>query len=281
MSAIAKTLGVARSNLAVQVKPKPPKRRGCKPRPDTELVAQIQAIIKTMPTYGYRRVHAILKRNGCVEGKSCPNHKRVYRVMKSHQLLLQRHACGEARRHDGIIATEASNLRWCSDGLELTCDNREKVRIAFALDCCDREAMSFVATTSGIRSVDIQDLMAAAVEHRFGQVNRTPQLIEWLTDNGSCYIAAETKSFAREIGLEPRTTPVTSPQSNGMAEAFVRTLKRDYARVTALTDAATVIAALPGWINHYNTVHPHRALGYRSPREFINSRSTEEAVSGN
>jgi putative transposase len=88
-------------------------------------------------------------------------------------------------------------------------------------------------------------------------------------DNGSGYIAADTKALAREIGLEPRTTPVRSPQSNGMAEAFVRTIKRDYVRVCPRPDARTVIAQLPVWFEHYNAVHPHRALGYRSPREFI------------
>lgn len=48
------------------------------------------------------------------------------------------------------------------------------------------------------------------------------------------------------------TTPVESPQSNGMAEAFVRTIKRDYARVSPRPDAETVVRQLPGWIAHYN-----------------------------
>jgi putative transposase len=78
---------------------------------------------------------------------------------------------------------------------------------------------------------DVRDLMMAAVEHRFGRVNRLPFAIEWLSDNGSSYIAGDTRSFARDIGLEPRTTPIESPQSNGMAEAFVRTIKRDSVRV--------------------------------------------------
>ncbi|MGU3480056.1 hypothetical protein [Methylobacterium sp. D48H] len=42
------------------------------------------------------------------------------------------------------------------------------MRVAFALDCCDREAMSYVATTAGITGEDVRDLMVAAVEHRFG-----------------------------------------------------------------------------------------------------------------
>ncbi len=53
-----------------------------------------------------------------------------------------------------------------------------------------------------------------------------------------------------------------------MAEAFVKTIKRDYVRVSPLPDARTVISQLPSWFEHYNTVHPHRSLGYRSPREF-------------
>jgi hypothetical protein len=44
----------------------------------------------------------------------------------------------------------------------------------------------------------------------------------------------------------------------GKAEPFVRTMKRDYARVSQLPDAAAVIRQLPLWFEHYNTVHPHR-----------------------
>jgi len=53
-----------------------------------------------------------------------------------------------------------------------------------------------------------------------------------------------------------------------MAEAFVRTFKRDYVRLNPTPDAASVLRQLPGWFEHYNTVHPHKALGYHSPREF-------------
>jgi putative transposase len=57
-----------------------------------------------------------------------------------------------------------------------------------------------------------------------------------------------------------------------MAEAFVRTIKRDYVRVSSLPDAGTVLENLPLWFGHYNSLHPHKALRYRSPREFIASR---------
>ena len=274
MKAVADVIGVARSHLIEQIKTRPRQRLGRPPDPADALVAEIKAIIADLPTYGYRRVHAILRRKALAEGRQPPNHKRVYRVMKEHGLLLQRHAGGSERRHDGRIAVTRSDLRWCSDAFEIGCDNGERVRVAFALDCCDREAMSYVATTGGIGGEEVRDLMVAAVEHRFGRVNRLPQTIEWLTDNGAAYTAHDTRRFAREIGLEPRTTPVESPQSNGMAEAFVRTLKRDYVRASPRPDAATILRQLPSWIAHYNEVHPHKALGYRSPRELIATRST-------
>ena len=273
MSTVAATLEVARSHLAARLAQRTagrsPQRRGRPPLPEEALLAEIETVIEDMPTYGYARVWARLRRKALTEGRAPANRKRVYRVMKVHGLLLERHAGGVERRHDGRIAVERSNLRWCSDGFEIGCDNGEKVRVAFALDCCDREAIGHVATTEGIKGEDVCDLMVTAVEHRFGKVNRLPQTIEWLTDNGSCFIAGPTRRFAREIGLEPLTTPVQSPQSNGMAEAFVRTFKRDYVAVNPIPDAKTVMLALPEWFDHYNELHPHRALGYRSPREFI------------
>src|SRR5262245_17185935 len=86
------------------------------------------------------------------------------------------------------------------DGFEIGCDNGERVPVAFALDCCEREAMSFLATTGGIAGEDVRDLMVAAVEYRFGQVNRLPVTIEWLSDNGSCYVASGTAASGSNRG---------------------------------------------------------------------------------
>ena len=201
MKTVCEVLNVARSNIAVRTKAPLAKPLGRPPQPEADLLDEIKAVIGEMPTYGYRRVWAVLRRAAKTQGLQPPNHKRVYRVMKAHGLLLQRHAGGaEERRHDGRIAVHRSNLRWCSDGFELGCDNGEKVRVAFALDCCDREAMGFVATTEGIKGEDVRDLMVTAVEHRFGRINRLPETIEWLTDNGSGYIAQSYRQILVTAG---------------------------------------------------------------------------------
>lgn len=53
-----------------------------------------------------------------------------------------------------------------------------------------------------------------------------------------------------------------------MAEAFVKTFKRDDVAVNPMPDPMTVLAQLGYWFTGYNAVHPHSALGYRSPEEF-------------
>jgi putative transposase len=57
------------------------------------------------------------------------------------------------------------------------------------------------------------------------------------------------------------------PRSNGIAEAFVKTIKRDYVAVNPTPDAATVLAQLRAWFTDYNLVHPHSALKYRPGAE--------------
>lgn len=277
MKSVADALGVARSNLVEQVNrddgglpPVPPQ-----PPDDAELLARIRGITDERGSYGYRRVCALLNRELVAEGKPSVNHKRVYRVMRDHQLLLHRHTGKKpTRTHDGQVITLRSNTRWCSDTFEIRCWNGDVVRIVFSLDTCDRECMRWLSTVNqGIGGELVRDLIVDTVEYRFGAVERTPHPVEWLSDNGTCYTAHETVRFAMSLGLLVCTTPPYSPESNGMAEAFVKTLRRDYVYLSRLDDAATVLEQLPRWIEDYNEVHPHKGLRMRSPREYLRAVS--------
>ncbi len=141
------------------------------------------------------------------------------------------------------------------------------MRGAFIIDAHDREIIAFVAVANaGISGSHIRDIMLEAVEARFGGMHAaTP--VEMLSDNGSAYTARDTRTFARQLGLKPCFTPVRSPQSNGISEAFVHTLKRDYVRVSSLPNAPIALTSLAGWIEDYNNNHPHSGLKMRSPRE--------------
>ena len=84
-------------------------------------------MIADLPTYGYGRVQAILRRRAWPEEGPLPNHKRVYGLLKRHSLLLQRYAGGAERGHDGRISVDEPSLRWCSDKFEVSCDKGKKV----------------------------------------------------------------------------------------------------------------------------------------------------------
>src|SRR5438874_3600335 len=269
MKQVTDTLGLARSNIAERVKGARPKRGPQTRDGDLEVTAAIRRLVDSRPSHGYRRIAALLKRERRSDGLAPVNTKRVYRLMKRHALLLARHTGRRRPRdHDGQVATLRSNIRWCSDGLEFTCWNGEVVRLAFALDCHDREIISWVATTAGVSGEMIRDMMVDCVEKRFGAM-RAPQPVQWLSDNGSIFAAHRTIEVALALNLVPCFTPVESPESNGMAEAFVKTFKRDYVRVNPIPNAAAALTLIDRWMEDYNTVHPHSRLGYRSPREYI------------
>jgi putative transposase len=117
--------------------------------------------------------------------------------------------------------------------------------------------MSFLATTGGISGDDVQDLMVAAVEHRFGGVNRLPVTIEWLSDNGAATLQVIFAASLATSGLNREQHPSERPQSNGMAEAFVRTIKRDHVRISPRPNTESVMLQRPSWIDHYNRASQH------------------------
>ena len=96
------------------------------------------------------------------------------------------------------------------------------MRVAFALDCHDREALGHVARARDLRGEDIRLLLDEALWSRFGERTLTaPVEVQWLSDNGGAYTSTDTVLYAQTLGFRPVTTPAYSPESNGMAEAFV------------------------------------------------------------
>ncbi|HAI2845457.1 TPA: IS3 family transposase [Escherichia coli] len=277
VSLVSRCLRVSRAQLHVILRRTDDWMDGRRSRhtDDTDVLLRIHHVIGEMPTYGYRRVWALLRRQAELDGMPAINAKRVYRIMRQNALLLERKPAvpPSKRAHTGRVAVKESNQRWCSDGFEFRCDNGEKLRVTFALDCCDREALHWAVTTGGFDSETVQDVMLGAVERRFG--NELPASpVEWLTDNGSCYRANETRQFAQMLGLEPKSTAVRSPESNGIAESFVKTIKRDYISVMPKPDGLTAAKNLAEAFEHYNEWHPHSALGYRSPREYLRQQAS-------
>jgi putative transposase len=239
MKTVCRVLGVARSHVHDRHhrgEDWRDARRGPTPAGDAQLLAEIRQQIADLPSYGYRRACALVNRQRSAQGSPRVNPKRAYRVMAQAGLLLPKtpRRRPSSRKHEGTVTVGRA---WEGKGLP---------------------------------GEPVREMLIEAVEKRFGSVEALPtdHRLEFLSDNGSAYIAADTRALARSLGLTPINTPVCSPQSNGMAESFVRTFKRDYVARMDLSDAATVLAQLPAAFEHFNEVHPHSSLKMRSPREF-------------
>ena len=89
MKTVAATLQVARSNLIERRDGSRPQRAPQNRAGDFDLVADIRRLVDQRPTYGYRRIAALLKRERRSAGRQPVNAKRIFRLMKKHGLLLQ------------------------------------------------------------------------------------------------------------------------------------------------------------------------------------------------
>ena len=110
--------------------------------------------------------------------------------------------------------------------------------------------------------------MLESVEKRFDK-DKTRREIQFLSDRGSIYRASETVLMARRLGLKSCFTKAYTPQSNGMSEALVGTIKRDYVYTSDCVDAKTTLERLGDWFKDYNEEAPHSGLGMLSPVEYM------------
>jgi putative transposase len=261
ISRIVRVLGIGRATAYRDGGPRASRyHRG----DDARVYQQLKAVLRERGSYGYRRATILVNR----EFGARYNRKRIQWVMRLTGLALAvRRRSRNRRAHRGTVAMPGSNQRWCSDKMTITCWNGEIVELMFAVDCHDREAIAVVAEGRAITGADVRRLMRRAAFARLG--NEPPSSpIQWLSDNEGIYTALETVIQAERLGFTPVTTPVASPESNGMAEAFVHTLRRDYLDGADRASAERILEQIPAWIADYNENAPHSSLGMKSPLEY-------------
>jgi putative transposase len=230
-----------------------------------EIEKAVHELLASSPaSYGYRRIHALLRRRGVV----C-NPKTVWRAMQRRGWLSgeRQRAVKSRRRHDGEVHVAQPNRRWASDITGIRSWDGQKGRLAVLLDCADRSVLAW-RFARRITADDLAEMVREAVFRRFGQARQDAKGIELLSDNGPEFTSHRFKPIVEALGLVPCHTPVRSPESNGLAEAFFGSFKRDYVYQSCLETLEAVAAQVPGWVEHYNHHAPHSALGMRPPAEF-------------
>ncbi|RCH25551.1 HTH-like domain protein [Pseudomonas aeruginosa] len=168
MKTVCRTMGLARSHvrdLLGRGEDWTDGRSHRTPSDDAGLLAELRQEIADLPSYGYRRACALVNRQRAARGAPRVNAKRVYRVMAQAALLLPKapRRRQSARTHEGRVAVSRSDLRWCSDGLEIKCDSGQTVTAAFAKDCCDREVLAWRAWEGkGLPGEPVREMLRAS-----------------------------------------------------------------------------------------------------------------------
>lgn len=172
-----------------------------------------------------------------------------------------------ARRHEGRVQVAEPNRRWASDITSIHAWDGAKGRLAVMLDCADRMVLAW-RFGRRITADDLAEMLREALFRRFGEARERARGIEFLSDNGPEYTSHRFRPFVRAMGLIPCHTPRRSPESNGLAEAFFGSFKRDYLYQASVETLEAVERQLPGWIEHYNREAPHSALQMQAPAAF-------------
>jgi putative transposase len=227
--------------------------------PDDEaaLREEIIALAKIYGRYGYRRVTALLRVAGW-----CVNHKRVERIWRQEGLKVPRRQPKRGRLwlNDGScvrLRPERPNHVWAYDFVEDRTRDGRKFRMLCVVDEFTREALA-IRVARKLGSAEVIDVLADLFIAR-----GVPAHIR--SDNGPEFVATAVRGWITGIGARTAYIEPGSPWENGYVESFNGKLRDellDCEVFNTLTEAQVLIEQ---WRQHFNTVRPHSALGYRPP----------------
>jgi transposase InsO family protein len=245
--------------------PATPRRRG--PRPavaDDELLAKIRTDLAASPFQGegHRKVWARLH---FVQGLHVAR-KRVLRLMREHQLLSpHRGRQGTPAAHDGTIVTDAPNVMWGTDGAKVFTLDEGWVWTFVAVEHWNAECVGWYVAKQGTAYAALQPL-ALGVTALYGGVGAdVARGLVVRLDHGTQYLSDHFVNQLRFWGMAPSFAFVAEPETNGVAERFIRTLKEQVIYGRTYRTAAEVRAAVAAFIARYNAQWLVEKNGYRSP----------------
>jgi putative transposase len=237
---------------------------------ECELRDQLQRICLKHPFYGYRRVTAMLRRQGMVV-----NAKKVLRLMREDNLLAQRKAPflkPPAERPMGVIVVpnlvrglvpSAPDQIWVAD-ITYVHLARAFVYLAVILDAFSRKAVGWALENTLDASLAIAAL-DTALEARKPQ---SGSLIHH-SDRGVQYASIAYRQRLAEYDITISMSRPGNPFDNAKAESFMKTLKTEEINGRAFADISDARRRINGFIAEvYNKNRLHSALGYQSPLEF-------------
>jgi putative transposase len=238
---------------------------------DMDLRSQLQQIALRWPAYGYRRVHAELRRQGW-----SVNHQRILRLLRADNLLCLRRRkflLTTNSQHglpiypnlaEGMVLTGIDQL-WVADITYIRLQV-EFVYLAILLDAFSRRCIGWALRRSLEAALVVEALRMSLLRRR-----PRPGMVHH-SDRGAQYAARDYTALLQQHGIRISMSRLATPYDNAQAESFIKTLKYEEVYRTEYRDLEEAKALIGQFLEKvYNQQRLHSALGYRPPLEFERS----------
>ena len=221
---------------------------------DAEVVDQLNKVLEKKPRYGFWKCCTVIRRKGFRW-----NHKRIYRVYCKLGLNHKRRAKKRLpkRVKEPLFVPDAPNQVWSADFMSDALYAGKRFRTFNVIDDFNREVLAIEVDTS---------LTSKRLIRVFEQLRKTRGLPKVLrVDNGPEFMSAEFVAWAEEAGMTIRYIQPGEPNQNAYIERFNRTYREEVLNLYLFRSLHEVREITSRWIDEYNDLRPHDALGGLPP----------------
>ena len=261
--------GVARSTYyARQSRPDPPGKRGPKTEhSDEEVIAAMREVLHASPFTGegHRKLRTLLRvRHGIRIGR--PRCLGLMRRANLQPAPIARRTLGP-RTHDGTITTDRPDEMWGIDATGTFTLEEGQVTVFVAVDHCTAECVGIHAAKYANRFEALEPIRQGVRRCFDAYGDGVATGLKLRHDHGSQFVSRAFQEEIRFLGIESSPAYVRSPQGNGCAERFIRTLKEQLLWARWFRNVDELLEALHAWVRTYNEQWMVEKHGHRSPSE--------------
>ena len=228
------------------------------PDPDRDLRAELREFAKNHPRWGYRRAHAVLRREGWGV-----NRKKVQRLWREEGLRVpperrKRQRVGDSDAAAGLLVAERPDHVSALDfQFDVTAPGR-RIKICHVLDEFTRESLADVVDYS----IDA-DATVACLDKVASQRGRCPEFLR--CDNGPELTANALRDWCRHTSTKTSYVDPGSPWQNPWVESYGARMRDELLSIEQFDSLLEAQVLVADWRNDYNTYRPHSALGMLTP----------------
>ena len=240
-------------------------------QPDPLVVEKVKQIALDRPTFGTRRMAAMLRR----ELRVPINRKRVRRIFHALNWIEPAKKKSEIIRSSTklVKATRPYEL-WETDITFVWCGIDGWCYLFNTLDVFQREWLGYAFDTNAVKENAIMSVNNALASHPHVDVGN----LTLRCDNGSQYRSKAFRESMKALGIKLEFIYYNTPEQNGHIESFHKTLKKEYLWLQDFRNYQEAEIAIAEAFRDYNENRPHSSLGYKTPYEFLSYWEMKEKV---